>query len=247
VVQWLLSSQSQGEQSFLHVAELLHRVRNEYARAISFAFKVAGDSSSQETKSALNEVIKHLYGTAETHRVLRPPHEEGSVDFTDKITQLCRAMTSSSEAGHYRINLLLAVDEPVLLDAVRCWRASLVVSELINNACRHAFASQAGRISVTVSATSERILCEVSDDGSPASSFYPGLGTHLVDALAAELGGSVKRRFADCGTTVTLSLPKCTANLSSQRVGAEDKNRRKRRTITHRRQRNTTTSSSVSS
>jgi two-component sensor histidine kinase len=217
VNQWLLSTQSPGEQSFLHVAELLHRVGNDYARAISFAFKVAARSSSHETRSALDDVINHLSRAAETHRVLRPPHEEGPVDFADRITQLCRALSSSSEAAHYETNLLLAVDGPVLLDAVRCWRASLIVSELINNACRHAFASHAGRISVTVSTTCERILCEVSDDGSPASSFYPGLGTHLVDALATVLGGSVVRRFADCGTTVTLPFP------TSQPVGGEVK------------------------
>ena len=78
-----LPTQSQSEQSFLHAAELLHRVHNEYTRAISFALTVAARSSSQETKSALDEVINHLYCVAETHRVLRPPHEEGLVDFTD--------------------------------------------------------------------------------------------------------------------------------------------------------------------
>jgi two-component sensor histidine kinase len=205
--QWSLSTRGEGEQTFLHVTELLHRVRNEYTRAIAFAISVAARSSSDETKSALEAVINHLYRAAETHRVLQPPHEEGPIDFAEMITQLCRAMTSSFETAHRRINLLLAVDEPVLLAAVRGWRASLIVSELINNACQHAFASRAGRISVIVSTTSERILCEVSDDGSPAPIFYPGLGTHLVDALATELRGSVERRFTDGGTTVTLSFP----------------------------------------
>jgi two-component system, sensor histidine kinase PdtaS len=210
VNQWSLSTRGPGEQSFLHVAELLHRVRNEYTRAISFAFNVAARASSPETKSALDQVINHLYRTAEIHRVLRPPHQEGSVDFIDAITKLCRAMSASSEAAQYRINLVLAADLPVLIDAIRGWRASLIVAELISNSCRHAFSAQAGCVSVTISAISERIRCEVSDDGCPASSFYPGLGTHLVDALATELGGTVERRFTDCGTTVTLSFPKDT-------------------------------------
>ena len=206
---WLQSTQGPGEQSFLHVAELLHRVRNEYARAISLAITLAARASNPETKSALDEVINHLYCTAETHRVLRPPREEGPVDLTDRITQLCRAM-SASESAHCRINLVLAAGEPVQIDAVRCWAASLIVAELINNACRHAFSAKAGCIAVTVSATFERIRCEVSDDGSPASSFYPGLGTNLINALAAALGGSIERRFTDRGTTVTLSFPQDT-------------------------------------
>jgi two-component system, sensor histidine kinase PdtaS len=210
VNQWLPSTQDPGAQSFLHVAELLHRVRNEYACAISFAFNVAARASSPETKSALDQVINHLYSTAEIHRVLRPPQEEGSVDFSDAITKLCRAVSASSETARCRINLVLAADLPVLADAIRSWRASLIVAELISNSCRHAFSAQAGCVSVTVSAISERIRCEVSDDGSPAPSFYPGLGTHLVDALATELGGCVERQFTDRGTTVTLSFPKDT-------------------------------------
>ena len=229
--QWLQSTQGPGEQSFLHVAELLHRVRNEYARVISFTFNLAARTSNPETKSALDEVINHLYRTAETHRVLRPPREEGPADLTETITQLCHAM-SASEAAHRRINLVLAAEEPVQVDAVRCWGASLIVAELINNACRHAFSAHAGCIAVTVSSTSERVRCEVSDDGSGTSSFNPGLGTHLVDALATELGGSVERRFTDCGTTVTLSFPQGHHKLPYQRVGRQVKSERKRQTIT---------------
>lgn len=205
-----LPTQSQSGQSFLHAAELLHRVHNEYTRAISFAFTVAARSSSQETKSALDEVINHLYCVAETHRVLRPPHEEGLVDFTDRITRLCCAMSSSSDIAGREITLLLAVGRPVLLDAVRSWRATLIVSELINNACRHAFGTRSGRISIAIHGASDRIVCQVSDDGDGSAfpGFNPGLGTRLVNALATELGGSVERRFTDFGTTVTLSFPK---------------------------------------
>jgi two-component sensor histidine kinase len=215
---WRLSTQSQSDQSFVHVAELIHRVRNEYTRAISFAFNIAARSSSRETKSALDEVINHLHAAAEMHRILRPPHEDGLVDFTDRITQLCRAITSSSEISHRGIILLLAVDEPVLLEAFRCWRASLIVSELINNACRHAFSGRPGRISVAIHTAFDRVVCQVSDDGSGAASFEPGLGTHLVDALGTELGGCLERRFTESGTTVTLSFPKDATDLPFQRL-----------------------------
>jgi two-component sensor histidine kinase len=208
MTQWLLPTHNQVDRSALHVAELLHRVRNEYARAISFASLLAARSSSHETKSALGEVINHLHSATEVHSVLRPPHAGGLVDFTDSITRLCRAMTASLEMAPRGITLLLDIEEPVFLDAGRCWRANLIASELVNNACRHAFISRGGRISVTVTITPDRILCQVSDDGSSIPNCQPGLGTHLVDALAAELDGSVERQHSNYGAVVTLSFPR---------------------------------------
>jgi two-component sensor histidine kinase len=44
----------------LHVAELLHRIGNDYTRAILFASLQAANASSNEARSALNEVVNHL-------------------------------------------------------------------------------------------------------------------------------------------------------------------------------------------
>jgi anti-sigma regulatory factor (Ser/Thr protein kinase) len=67
----------------------------------------------------------------------------------------------------------------------RCWRAELIISELITNASRHAFKQQAGRISVAVETVAGQIICRVSDDGSPTATLKRGLGSELIDALAA--------------------------------------------------------------
>jgi two-component sensor histidine kinase len=113
----------------LQVAELLHRIGNDYARAIAFASLRAANASSNEARSALNEVVNHLQATAEMHRVLRPPSVAGPADFTDTITRLCRAQSDVSEIRRRRIDLHLAYDDPIELDAWRCWQASLIVAE----------------------------------------------------------------------------------------------------------------------
>jgi two-component sensor histidine kinase len=115
-------------------------------------------------------------------------------------------MTSSGLAER-DIELHLAIAEPVMLDAKRCWRAELIISELITNASRHAFTSQAGRISVTVETAAGQIICRVSDDGSPTATLKRGLGSELIDALAADLGGYVERIHRASGTTITLYFP----------------------------------------
>ena len=192
----------------LPVAELLHRVENEYARVISLASVMAANSSIEETKLALRDITSLLHTTAEIYRVLRPPTVQGVTDLTEVLTRLCRAMAASSQFRHCEIGLELRVDKPILIDASRCWLLSLVVAELITNSYRHAFVSSSGCIRVTAGESRNRVFCEVSDDGSPAEMVRTGFGTQLINAIGTELKGMVERRFGNSGATVTISFPK---------------------------------------
>jgi two-component sensor histidine kinase len=205
-----MSSQSSvhaADRPFLYITEFLHRVHNEHTCAISLATRLAARSAHAETKTALAQIINRLHALAASHQMLRPPLTTASVDLSVNLTQLCRAMTSSGLAER-DIELHLVITEPVMLDAKRCWRAELIVSELITNAARHAFTSQAGRISVTVETAAGQVICRVSDDGSPTATLKRGLGSELVGALAADLDGYVERTQNASGTTITLFFPR---------------------------------------
>jgi two-component sensor histidine kinase len=207
-----MSSSSQSDfhaadRSYLYVTEFLHRVSNEYTCAISLATRLAARSAHEETKAALLQIIDRLHALAAAHQILQPPLATAFADLSANLTQLCHAMTSPGLAER-GIELHLAITEPVLLDAKRCWRAELIISELITNALRHAFASRVGRISVAVKVASGEVICRVSDDGSPTATLKRGLGSELIDALAADLDGYVERIHKASGTTVTLFFPK---------------------------------------
>jgi two-component sensor histidine kinase len=204
---FLQASKDQCDASSLLVGELLHRTRNDYARIISFASLVSARSCDQDTKIALREITDRLHNAAETQRLLSPPMWNGTGEFTETLTRLCCVISASLEIERRAIALLLTVDELVFLDVGRSWRACLIVFELISNACRHAFWDRGGRISVAVTVASGQIICRVSDDGCPASTFARGLGTSLVDALASALDGFVERQFTDGGSVVTVSFP----------------------------------------
>jgi two-component sensor histidine kinase len=208
---WVVTMSSQScvhaaDRPYLYLAEFLHRVHNEYTCAISLANRLAARSAHEETKTALAQIINRLHALAASHQMLRPPLTTASADLSATLTQLCHAMTSSGIAER-DIELHLAVTEPVMLDATRCWRAELIISELITNASRHAFTSQAGRISVAVETAAGQVICRVSDDGSPPATLKRGLGSELVDALAADLDGYVERIHKASGTTITLFFP----------------------------------------
>ena len=181
----------------LHVAEILHRIGNDYTRAILFASLRVANASSNETRSALNEVVNHLQAAAKMYRVLRPPSVVESADLTETIARLCRAQSDVSEFRRRQIDLLLAYDDPIELDAWRCWHASSTIAELINNACRHALGSTSGLISVGIAESDERVFCSVSNDGAVGKTWMPGLGSQLIDTLAVGLDGFVERRFGE--------------------------------------------------
>ena len=195
-----------GGEPLLYVAELLHRVSNEYASAISLASVMASRASSHEAKSALETVIEHLVQLATAHRVLLPPVVDGTVDLGDYLTRLCQAKVAA-ELERRGTTLRLAVGSPLALDPARCWRVGLIVSELITNAARHGLPSGRGEIFVSVGVNAGRVVCRVSDNGAATAALRPGLGTRLVDALAAELDGHVERRFGGDGATITLTFP----------------------------------------
>jgi two-component sensor histidine kinase len=208
---WVITMSSQSDvlaadRPYLYVAEFLHRVHNEYTCAISLVTRLAARSSHEETKTALAQIINRLHALAASHQMLRPPSTTAPADLSANLAQLCYAMTSSGLAER-DIELHLTVTEPVMLDAERCWRAELIVSEFITNASRHAFTSQAGHISVTVETAAGQIICRVSDDGSPSAALKRGLGSELIDALAADLDGYVERIHKASGTTITLYFP----------------------------------------
>jgi two-component sensor histidine kinase len=65
-------SARQSRAEMLQVAELLHRIGNDFTRAIAFASLRVASASSDDARSALNEVVNHLQAATEMYRVLRP-------------------------------------------------------------------------------------------------------------------------------------------------------------------------------
>jgi len=210
--------------SWLHVAELTHRISNEFASAIALTRVTAAQSANIETRAALSKVGDYLDALGGTYQALRPPATEQAIDLTAHLTRLCTAMASAMQ-GTRGIGLTLSIPEPVYVNGFVCWRAGLILAELITNASRHAFGPAGGNIIVYATVESGTIICEVSDDGSGSGRrATPGLGSLIVDSLAAEFGGSIERRQGDGGTSVTLSFPSGLTQ-SPNRFGVELRSR----------------------
>lgn len=189
------------------VDEISHRVLNDYTHAIATLRLAAADTPSLRARAALAMVAERLQAYAEVHRALRPPRLTEQTDLGDHLQRLCEALTAARLAD--RGVRLTFIRSTVRMKAHQCWRVGLIVSELMTNAVRHAFAERGGELVVELSSSAGLVYCRVSDNGrATIARPQPGRGRTIVDALARQLGGDVDWLFDAAGATVTLSFPR---------------------------------------
>jgi len=185
--------------------ELNHRISNEFASLIAIVSRAATASGTEDVKRALRGVAQLLHHYAQAHRALRPPDRETLVNAEGYLSDLFRSI-SRSKLDHMNVDLVLAAP-PLMLESDRCWRLGMIVSELITNAARHAFAGRPGEIRVELVRTGGFARCTVSDNGSAPADVQPGRGIRIVEQLAKELNGRFERKFGFAGTTAAVVFP----------------------------------------
>ena len=186
------------------IDEISHRVVNEYAEAICALGQAAKAAHDSQAQRALTSAASRLRAQAEAHRALQSPVVDGPMDLADYIVQLCACLARAPLVDN-GVRLRVTADE-IWLDADRCWRVGLIVAELVRNAARHGLSGGAGAIWVVVEDAAGHVSCSVCDNGEGSPGACPGRGQRLVQALAAELGGSVAWRFAPNGCCAVLEF-----------------------------------------
>jgi len=189
----------------LLLRELTHRINNELAATIGFVSLSAARSGDVDVKVALAGVIQHVTDTARIYRALQMPAHDDSIDATAFLGELCRSI-SRAKLQHKGIELVF-MECPLRLNALRCWRLGMIVSELIANASRHAFRDNGGRIQVELLNRETFVECTVTDNGAGSDNISPGQGMKIIRSLVVDLGGTVDHRSGTIGTSVILSFP----------------------------------------
>jgi two-component sensor histidine kinase len=192
--------------------ELHHRVGNEFMAVIA-ALHIArcGAHNAPEAIDHLDEAVLRLEGFCRVHKTLDRTRMHRSA--CQRLEDLCQAM-SQSKAAALGIHIALSARE-VVVDDETAWTLSVVASELVTNALKHAFRADGQRVvGVDLREEAGSVILTVADNGvgvatSRARSIAAssGFGWSVVEDLADRVGGTIHRRSGQPGTTVTLRVP----------------------------------------
>jgi two-component sensor histidine kinase len=199
------SDESPFAESLL-LRELTHRINNELAATIGFVSFTAARSSNDDVKIALAAVTEHIHDFARIYRALQMPATDIWIDSAVYLRDLCQCISRAKL--HHRGIELVFVECPLTLSALRCWRLGMIVSELITNACRHAFRESGGRIQVELFERDAFVECAVTDNGSGLENIEPGQGMKIIRSLVHDLHGTIDHRSGTIGTRAVLCFPR---------------------------------------
>jgi two-component sensor histidine kinase len=172
--------------------ELQHRVANNMAflAAVLNLQRREIQTAPENAAHALDETVNRLTTMARIHRRLYDPALV-EVPVSQFFRDLCTDILNASGAK----NIVCVVEvPPITLDLKRLVTLALLISEIVTSSVKHAFGQdQQGTISIKMECKDRLCVLQVKDDGRgmPAGDKAEGLGSRIMESLAAQLGGTI--------------------------------------------------------
>jgi two-component sensor histidine kinase len=188
--------------------ELHHRVANSLQIIASVLMQSARKVVSEETRDHLNDAHQRVMSVAALQRQLAISQVD-DVEMGPYLSALCESISASMIRDREQMKLEVQSDGGIST-ADTSVSLGLIVTELVINALKHAFpGNRIGKILVTYHGRAPNWSLSVSDDGvgmpdDPANA-KPGLGTSIVQALAAQLNAQIVVTSANPGTSVCIA------------------------------------------
>ncbi|WP_176556104.1 PAS domain-containing protein [Rubellimicrobium rubrum] len=192
--------------------EVNHRVKNSLQLVTSLLMLQAGQAKDVQLRQALLEARGRLSVVASMHQRLYSTSQHDRVDFGEYLRDMA-AETLRSLGSDDRVTLRAEVEADVVVPLQQAVPLALVVSELVTNTVKYAFAGrEKGCLLVALCRTANGARIEVADDGvglpegfDPARSV--GLGMKIVTALVRQVRGTLEVASHGPGATFVINVP----------------------------------------
>ncbi len=202
--------------------EMEHRVANSLQMIASILILKARAVASEETRRHLRDAHQRVISIAEVQMHLHATDGIDRIDVRAYLSKLCNSLSSSMIREGQPVTIVVEADEG-RIESGQAVSLGLVVTELVINAIKYAFPEDKadGHIPVTYRLADKGWSLAVGDNGvgktsKPAGATSGGLGTAIVQALAAQLDARLTEASGATGMTVTLSSPAKPSAGSSQ-------------------------------
>lgn len=187
--------------------ELQHRIANSLQIIASVLMQSARRVHSEEMRSHLQDAHQRVMSIASMQKQLAVSGSD-SVELRPYFTDLCRSIGASMIRDTSQISLLVEADEATASADIST-SLGLIVTELVINALKYAFADQRhGVIKVTYRCKGPAWTLSVVDNGVgmrvTSGAVTAGLGTNIITALARHLNATVTITDACPGVSVTI-------------------------------------------
>lgn len=199
------------ERAEMLLGEVNHRVANSLAMVASLVGLQANAIDNEEAKGALRETQARIQAIAGVHRHLYTSDDVRMVQLDEYLRSLAAELETTMRAsgGATQISLSIA---PLNLPTEKAATLGVIVTELVTNALKYAYApSYPGEVRIAMHTGDGEYALTVEDDGvgydGTGVPQGTGLGSRLVKAMAAGLGGRVAYARLAQGTRATLSFP----------------------------------------
>src|SRR5580704_2963096 len=199
------------QQKDILLQEMQHRVANSLQIIASILLIKARTVRSEETRLHLQEAHQRVMSVAAMQEHLHVSVPGASIDLRSYLSRLCETLAASMIGDSRPISLQVEV-EGGWASSTQAVSIGLIVTELVMNALKHAFAGDQGegRIIVAYDLGEPNWRLTVSDNGigkpeGHSDKTNPGLGTSIIAALAKQLDAHVDVLMDQHGTKISIT------------------------------------------
>lgn len=178
------------------LAEVNHRVANSLQMVSAMVRMQASALGDQAARSALVDAQSRIHAIGQVHRRLYTSDNVETVDLAAYLDGLVRDLSDTCSTPKAQRHVRLLGGDGVLVGTDAAVSIGVIVSELVTNAAKYAYDSDAsGEVRVILQTQEGRVTLSVEDDGPGFDPADPprgtGLGSKVVRAMTANLKGEL--------------------------------------------------------
>jgi light-regulated signal transduction histidine kinase (bacteriophytochrome) len=193
------------QQKEMLLKEVNHRIQNSLQLVSSFLGLQSRASKEPLLHTALEEARRRLSAVALVHRRLYRADQIETVDLGRYLEELIADMNDSM--GEEWAGQLQVQASAILAPTDRAVTLGLVVTELVINANKYAYAGAPGPIEVSLEEHRTNLRLIVADHGAGKHTVSEGFGSRMMAAMIKQLGGALAYDDNAPGLRAILTAP----------------------------------------